>query len=34
MISMAQYAKKLLERGIINQEDVEWILSNKANPQV
>ena len=34
MISMAQYAKKLLERGIINQENVEWILSNKANPQV
>ena len=34
MISMAQYAKKLLERDIINQKDVEWILSNKANPQV
>lgn len=34
MISMSQYAKKLLERDIINQSDVEWILSSKANPQV
>jgi hypothetical protein len=34
MISMSQYAKKLLERDIIKQEDVEWILSNKSNPQV
>ena len=34
MISMNQYAKKLLERDIIKQTDVEWILSNKANPQV
>jgi twitching motility protein PilT len=34
MISMNQYAKKLLERDIIKQADVEWILSNKANPQV
>ena len=34
MISMRQYAKKLLERDIINQEDVEWLLNNKSNPQV
>jgi hypothetical protein len=34
MISMRQYAKKLLERDIINQEDVEWLLNNKATPQV
>ena len=34
MISMSQYAKKLLERDIIKQADVEWILSNKSNPQV
>ena len=34
MISMSQYAKKLLERDILNQSDVEWILSSKANPQV
>jgi Tfp pilus assembly pilus retraction ATPase PilT len=34
MISMRQYAKKLLERDIINQEDVEWILNNKSTPQV
>ena len=31
MISMRQYAKKLLERDIINQEDVEWLLNNKSN---
>jgi hypothetical protein len=34
MISMIQYAKKLLERGIIDQNDVDWILNNKSNPQV
>jgi Tfp pilus assembly pilus retraction ATPase PilT len=34
MISMRQYAKKLLERDIINQEDVEWLLSSKSNSQV
>jgi hypothetical protein len=34
MISMRQYAKKLIERDIINQNDVEWLLSNKSNPQV
>ena len=34
MISMAQYAKKLLEINLINQKDVDWILSNKSNPQV
>jgi Tfp pilus assembly pilus retraction ATPase PilT len=34
MISMRQYAKKLIERDIINQEDVEWLLNNKSNPQV
>jgi len=34
MISMRQYAKKLLERDIINQEDVEWLLNSKAAPQV
>lgn len=34
MISMRQYAKKLLERDIVNQEDVEWLLNNKSNPQV
>jgi Tfp pilus assembly pilus retraction ATPase PilT len=34
MISMRQYAKKLLERDIINQEDVERLLNNKSNPQV
>jgi hypothetical protein len=31
---MRQYAKKLLERDIINQSDVEWILNNKTNSQV
>ena len=34
MISMRQYAKKLLERDIINQWDVEWLLSNKSTPQI
>ena len=34
MISMRQYAKKLLERDIINQEDVEWILNSKSSTQV
>jgi len=34
MISMVQYARRLLERGIIDQNDVEWILNNKSNPQV
>jgi Tfp pilus assembly pilus retraction ATPase PilT len=34
MISMRQYAKKLIERDIINQNDVEWLLSNKWNAQV
>ena len=34
MISMIQYAKKLLERGIIDQNDVDWILNSKSNPQV
>jgi len=34
MISMRQYAKKLLERDIINQADVEWILNNKSNSDV
>ena len=34
MISMKQYAKKLLERDIINQEDVERIINNKATPQI
>lgn len=34
MISMRQYAKKLLERDIINQEDVDWILNSKSNTQV
>ena len=31
---MKQYAKKLLERDIINQEDVERIINNKATPQI
>ena len=31
---MRQYAKKLIERDIINQNDVEWLLNNKATPQV
>lgn len=34
MISMRQYAKKLLERDIIKQEDVEQILNSKNTPQV
>lgn len=34
MISMKQYAKKLLEKNIINQSDVERLLSNKNTPQV
>jgi Tfp pilus assembly pilus retraction ATPase PilT len=34
MISMAQYAKKLLEINLTNPQDVDWILSNKANPQL
>jgi twitching motility protein PilT len=34
MISMRQYAKKLVERDIISQEDVDWILNNKSNSQV
>ena len=34
MISMRQYAKKLLERGIVNAEDVDWLINNKATPQV
>ena len=34
MISMRQYAKKLLERDIINQEDVEWLLNSKSSSQV
>ena len=34
MISMRQYAKKLLERDIVNQEDVEWLVNNKSTPQV
>jgi Tfp pilus assembly pilus retraction ATPase PilT len=34
MISMRQYAKKLIERNIINEADVEWLLNNKATPQV
>jgi Tfp pilus assembly pilus retraction ATPase PilT len=34
MISMRQYAKKLLERGIVNAEDIDWLINNKATPQV
>jgi Tfp pilus assembly pilus retraction ATPase PilT len=34
MISMRQYAKKLIERNIINEADVEWLLNNKTTPQV
>ena len=34
MISMRQYAKKLIERDIINPEDVDWLINNKSNPQV
>jgi len=34
MISMRQYAKKLLERDIIKQEDVEHILNDKNTAQV
>lgn len=28
MISMKQYAKKLIEKGIIHEKDVEWIFKN------
>lgn len=31
---MRQYAKKLLERDIIKQEDIEWLLNGKSNTQV
>ena len=34
MISMRQYAKKLLERDIINPADVEWLVNSKSTPQV
>lgn len=34
MISMRQYAKKLLERDIINQSDVEWLINSKSSPQI
>jgi len=34
MISMKQYAKKLLERDIINPHDVEWLMNNKVTPQI
>ena len=34
MISMRQYAKKLLEKDIINQSDVEWLLNSKSATQV
>jgi Tfp pilus assembly pilus retraction ATPase PilT len=34
MISMRQYAKKLIERDIINQEDIELLLNNKNSSQV
>ena len=34
MISMRQYAKKLLEKDIIKQDDVEWLLNTKANAQL
>ena len=34
MISMRQYAKKLIERNIINEADVERLLNNKSNSQV
>jgi Tfp pilus assembly pilus retraction ATPase PilT len=34
MISMSQYAKKLIESNLINQQDVDWILNSKSNPQV
>lgn len=34
MISMKQYAKKLLERDIINPHDVEWLMNNKSAPQI
>ena len=29
-----EYAKKLVERDIISQEDVDWILNNRSNSQV
>ena len=34
MISMSQYAKKLIESNLIKQQDVDWILNSKSNPQV
>jgi Tfp pilus assembly pilus retraction ATPase PilT len=34
MISMRQYAKKLLERDIVNPEDVDWLINSKATPQI
>lgn len=34
MISMRQYAKKLLERDIVNPEDVDWLINSKASPQI
>ena len=34
MISMRQYAKKLLERDIINQSDVERLINNKSSTQI
>ena len=33
MISMGQYAKKLIERGIIDQSEVEWLFNNKVSNQ-
>ncbi len=34
MISMRQYAKKLLERDIVNPDDVDWLINSKATPQI
>lgn len=34
MISMKQYAKKLLERDLINPHDVERLMNNKSAPQI
>lgn len=34
MISMRQYAKKLLERDIVNAEDVDRLINSKATPQI
>ncbi|MBR7036756.1 hypothetical protein IKI14_02570 [bacterium] len=34
MISMRQYAKKLLERDIVNAEDVDWLINSKTTPQI